>query len=63
MFGLQNQQQIQHPGFQRSEILLHHVQEVLGQRQVLVRVTDVQRTSLGTVPVDVVGVGNDGREL
>ena len=63
VFSLQYQQQVEHTGFQRRIILFNHIKEVLGQRQVLVRVTDMQGTSVDAVTINVVSIRNDGREL
>ena len=38
------------------------MEEVLGNRQVLMRVADMQRTALLAVTVNIVGIGDDGRK-
>ena len=62
MFGLQDKQQVERTGFQISEIFFQHMKEVLGDRKVFMRVADMQRTALLAMPVNVVSVGDDGRE-
>ena len=62
MFGLQDKQQVERTGFQIGEIFFQHMKEVLGDRKVFMRVADMQRTALLTMPVNVVSIGDDGRE-
>ena len=63
MLCLKHQQQVEHTRFQRSVFFLNHVKEVFGQRQILVRMANVQRTSVYTVTIDAIRIRNDGREL
>ena len=64
MLCLQDEQQVERAGIKRRVVVAQqHVQEVLGQRIVLFRVTDVERAALCLVAQHVVGIGNDGGEL
>ena len=64
MFGLHNHKKVEHTGVQFGVVaVLNHVQEVLGYTQIFLWMAYVKASSLNTVPVDVVGIGNDGREF
>ena len=64
MLSLDNEEQVEHTGIQFGVVLmLHHVEEVLCDGEVLTRVTNMQASSLHRVTIDVVCVGNDGWEL
>ena len=64
MLSLDNHQQVEHPRVEFGVIVvLNHVEEVLGNAEVLLRMTYVQTAPLYAVAVDVVSVGDDCREL
>ncbi len=64
MLGLNDEQQIEHARIEFGVIvLLDHIEEVLGNGLLLQRMADIQALPLHRVAVDVVSVGDDGREL
>ena len=61
---LYDEEHVEHPRVELGVVsLLQHVEEVLGYREVLMRVMDVQRASAHGVAVAVVGVSHDCGEL
>ena len=61
---MQYEHQVEGPGLERSIILaLQHKEEVLGKREILLRMAYVKRASLFTVTQHIVSVCDDGRKL
>ena len=63
MLRLRDEQEVEHARVEVGIVALEHVEEVLGNAQVLLRVTDVQAAALHGVAIDVVSVGHDRWEL
>ena len=63
MLRLGDEQEVEHARVEVGIVALEHVEEVLGNAQVLLRVTDVQAAALHGVAIDVVSVGHDRWEL
>ena len=64
MLCLDDEQQVEHTSIQLGIVLmLQHVKEILGDSEVLARVTNVKTSTLHGVTIDVVSIRNDGREL
>ena len=64
MFGLGDHQEVEHPDIKvRICIILEHMQEILGNAYIFLRMADMQRTPLHRVAVAVVGICDDCRHL
>ena len=64
MFRVENQHQVESARLQFGVVLaLEHEEEVLGEGQFLLRMTDVERTALTAMAKHVESIGYDGRYL
>ena len=64
MLCLDDEQQVEHSCIKlRIVFVLHHIEKVLCDGEVLARMTDMQTATLYRVAVDVVGIGDNGWEL
>ena len=64
MFGLYDEEQVQHTGIELSEVfVLQHEEEVLSDGGSFLRMAYVQRPSLHGVAVYIIGIGNNRGEF
>ena len=59
---LYDKEEVKHAGFELGIVHLEHVEEVLREAEIVLGMADVERAAVLGMAVDIVGVGDDGRE-
>ena len=63
VFCLKNQKQVKSTCIQFGIVFFQHIQEVFSDREFLLRMSDMQRTSESSMTQHIISISNNGREF